>query len=95
MQRSFSTFPDGRPGIGLLLLRATVGFIGALQGVIYWADSGSQTFGSWAFGLPSVTTGISLLIGFLTSVSAVFGRSDQVSCFHGLRGRTRFCSTCI
>lgn len=69
LQRSFSTFPDRRPGIGLLLLRATVGTTAVIQGVAYLACWGNLTFGPRVVGLLAVTSGCSLLIGFLTPLA--------------------------
>ena len=69
LQRLFSTFPDGWPGVALLLLRATVGITAVIQGGMYLADRGSTTFEIWLVGLLVVVSGISLSIGFLTPVA--------------------------
>ena len=69
MQRLFCMFPAGWPGVGLLLLRATVGITTVVQGGVYVADWASPTFGTWAVGLLAVATGASVVIGFLTPIA--------------------------
>lgn len=69
LQRLFSTFPGGWPGVGLLLLRAAVGITAVIQGGVYLTNGGSPTLETWVAGLFVATAGISLLIGFLTPLS--------------------------
>lgn len=72
MQRLFfSTFPGGKPGIGLLLLRAGVGATAIIQGGVYLADRRTLTFWTGAIGLLAITSGASLLIGFLTKAAGL------------------------
>src|SRR5258706_7857411 len=71
MRRFFSMFLGGWPGLGLLLLRATVGFTAAVQGGICLADSDHRTFGMWAVGVLALAAGVLLLIGLLTSIASV------------------------
>ena len=68
MQRLFSSFPGGWPGVGLLLLRAAVGISLLLQGAVCLAgwDRGSWT---WAVGPLVLVVGAALLIGFMTPVA--------------------------
>lgn len=73
LQRLFSTFPGGWPGIGLLLLRAAAGVTLLVQGISYLADWNDPGFGTLAVGLLAVASGASLLIGFLTQIAAVLG----------------------
>ena len=68
MQRLFSSFPRGWPGVGLLLLRAAVGVSLVVQGGACLAG-GSHGRWAWAVGSLAVVTGASLLIGFLTPVA--------------------------
>jgi hypothetical protein len=63
LQRLYSTFPDGRPGIGLLLLRAAVGLAAAAGGVFYFAGSFSE---KWILGMVLIASGAALAAGFLT-----------------------------
>jgi hypothetical protein len=66
LQRLFSTFPDGWPGAGLLLLRAAIGVIAIIQGGLYFADPGTLTLGTATTGLVAIASGALLSVGFLT-----------------------------
>jgi uncharacterized membrane protein YphA (DoxX/SURF4 family) len=70
LQRAFSTFPDGLPGAGLLLLRAVVGFAFLVQGGTYLVDGHSLGLLTLAVSLLTVASGILLLIGYLTPLAA-------------------------
>jgi hypothetical protein len=63
LQRLFSSFPRGWPGVGLLLLRAAVGVSLAIQGAACFA-------GGDLIGVLGILTGAALLIGFLTPFAA-------------------------
>ena len=67
----FSTFPGGKPGIGLLLLRAGVGAAAIIQGGVFLADRDHLTLSTGAIGLLAITSGISLFLGFLTKAACV------------------------
>lgn len=69
LQRLFSTFPGGWPGVGLLLLRVAVGAIIAVQGTLYLA--GAAALSVWIAGLLAIASGASLLLGFLTPIGAI------------------------
>src|SRR5438046_10592561 len=71
LQRFFSTFPDGWPSVGLLLLRAAVGLTAVIQGGFFLTDGGGQTLVNWVVGLIAVGRGGLLLIGFLTPIVAM------------------------
>ncbi len=71
LQRLFSTFPGGWPGIGLLLLRAMVGFILMAHGLVNlknWSSSAPVTL---AVGALAFAGGFCLLSGFLTPIAGV------------------------
>ena len=74
MQRLFSSFPRGWPGLGLLLLRAAVGVSLAVYG---GAGLTGEEHGKWALavgllaGLLAILAGAALLIGFLTPLAAL------------------------
>jgi uncharacterized membrane protein YphA (DoxX/SURF4 family) len=68
MQRLFSSFPHGLPGVGLLLLRAAVGLALGVQGEACLAG-GEPWSWAWMAGLLVIATGASLLIGCLTPVA--------------------------
>ncbi len=75
MQRLFSSFPAGWPGLGLLLLRAAVGVSLAIQGGACLAGRGQEIW-LQAAGLFALVTGAALLIGFLTPVAAALAALD-------------------
>ena len=71
MQRLFSAFPDGRPGVGLLLLRATVGLLAVLQSGHRLVDGADLSLRSGVFDVLALLSGTSLLIGLLTPLAGV------------------------
>jgi uncharacterized membrane protein YphA (DoxX/SURF4 family) len=73
MQRLFSTFPDGRPGVGLLLLRAAVGGSLLVLGGTYLVHAPQAGGWSLAIGLLAAASCASLLIGFLTPLGVLAG----------------------
>jgi putative oxidoreductase len=77
LQRLFSTFPDGRPGLGLLLLRFGAGitliYLGA-SGVL--AEIGEPL--SIARNLLGVVGGICLLAGLWTPLMGALVAIDQL-----------------
>lgn len=71
MQRMFSTFPGGRPGIGLLLLRSTIGSTLVAQGVAYFVDWRDLRLITSTIGVVAMAAGVLLLVGFLTPFASV------------------------
>jgi uncharacterized membrane protein YphA (DoxX/SURF4 family) len=69
LQKLFSTFPDGLPGIGLILLRLTVALSAILQGLSTLNGSVSLAPFPWEIGLFELLVGAVLLIGFLTPIA--------------------------
>ena len=70
MQRSFSTFPGGRPGIGLLLLRASLGSTAIVQAALCFFGQGLDSWGAKIVGALSVAIGASLLLGIFTPIGS-------------------------
>ncbi len=70
MQRLFSSFPRGWPGLGLLLLRMAVGVSLAVHG---GAGLAGGEPGGWALlaGLLEILVGAALQMGFLTPLEAL------------------------
>jgi uncharacterized membrane protein YphA (DoxX/SURF4 family) len=70
LQRLFSSFPRGWPGVGLLLLRMAVGVSLVVHG---GACLVGEEHGRWALvvGLLAMVAGAALLIGFLTPLAAL------------------------
>ena len=71
MARFRSTFPGGWPGLGLLLLRSTVGITAGIQGAVCFAGSDNRIFAMWAVGVLALAAGVLLLIGFLTTIASL------------------------
>ena len=70
VQRPFSTFPGGLPGIGLLLLRVALATSCALQGV-HAASIHDASFITYAIAAVEIVSGVLMLFGFCTPVAAV------------------------
>jgi uncharacterized membrane protein YphA (DoxX/SURF4 family) len=66
LQRLFSTFPGGRPGIGLLLLRVAAGITAIWTGILYFSAAASPSLAMWSLGFVLITSGAALAVGFLT-----------------------------
>jgi uncharacterized membrane protein YphA (DoxX/SURF4 family) len=72
LPRLFSlTYPRGRPGVGLLLLRSAVGLTAAAQGGVYLSGRDDLSLWALAAGLLALVTGSLLLLGFLTPLACI------------------------
>ena len=71
LQRLFSTFPSGKPGLGLLLMRAALGGISVAFGVLELVELVHRTPVVWAVGLLLVLSGLGLIAGFFTPVASL------------------------
>jgi uncharacterized membrane protein YphA (DoxX/SURF4 family) len=70
LQRLFSTFPGGRPGTALLLMRVVVGGMAAAQGLICLSNEGNRMSDLFTCtGLAAC--GACLLIGLFTPVASI------------------------
>ena len=70
--RLFSlTYPGGRAGVGLLLLRSAVGLTAAAQGGVYLSGHNDSSLLTAAACLLTFATGSLLLIGFLTPLACI------------------------
>ena len=76
MQRLFSTFPDGWPGLGLLLLRTGAAIVLIIQGAGCFLYDGGATWGTWAVGAVAGLSGSLLLIGLMTPVAGALAALD-------------------
>jgi uncharacterized membrane protein YphA (DoxX/SURF4 family) len=70
LQRLFSTFPSGGPGVGLLLLRAALGGIALLLGTPELTASTGRTPVVWIASSILLASGVGLIIGFMTPVAS-------------------------
>jgi putative oxidoreductase len=73
MQRLFSTFPGGWPGIALLLLRSTAGSVFIAAGVSTLVRLDRATLLTGMFAATAAAGGLSLLLGLFTPVGGVLG----------------------
>src|SRR5580693_6066313 len=70
LQRTFSGFPTGHPGIALLLLRLVVGGAASSQAwLLIIANHGANT--GVVFTVLAFVTGLALIIGFMTPIASV------------------------
>jgi putative oxidoreductase len=70
LQRSFSAFPDGWPGVALLLLRVVVATALSIQGSYYLREPDLST-AAWFVGLGALASSVLFLAGFLTPVAGI------------------------
>ena len=71
LQRLFSTFPGGRPGVGLLLLRAAVGGIAITLGILYVSGLIERPLVVWVAAITLNAGGVALVIGFVTPLASL------------------------
>ena len=77
----YSTFPDGLPGTGLVLLRAVCGALLIVQNTGYVVDWPSQGVVTLILALFAIASGVLLLIGCLTRFAAF---AAAVACTSGI-----------
>jgi hypothetical protein len=71
LQRAFSGFPTGYPGLALLLLRLVVGGAASSQAWLHIAANHGALNSSVAVALLAFVTGLALIIGFMTPIASV------------------------
>jgi len=71
LQRLFSTFPGGRPGIGLLLLRVAVGGIAIALAIVYVSGLSERHLMAWIGAVTLLVAGAGLVIGFVTPLASL------------------------
>ena len=72
MQKLFSAFPDGWPGLGLLILRIALAFSGVDQAFRTVTASSLESLAACSLALFAGLTGIALLTGFFTPIAGAF-----------------------
>lgn len=70
LQKLFSAFPRGWPGVGLLLLRGLVSFTLAAEAAAYTSTAKMSVVG-WIVVALSLASAACLLAGFMTPVAAI------------------------
>jgi len=71
LQRFFSSFPEGWPGIGLIFLRLTVALNVITQGIFAIAAASGPALAPWFIGIVAIVIGVALLAGCLTPIAGV------------------------
>jgi uncharacterized membrane protein YphA (DoxX/SURF4 family) len=71
LQRAFSGFPTGYPGLALLLLRLVVGGAASSQAWLQVTANSGALNSSVAVALLAFVTGLALIIGFMTPLASV------------------------
>ena len=72
MQRLYATFPEGQPGLALLLLRFSLAWILLLQGVHSWQLRNSLLAAA-ASGCSSLLLALGLFTPFIAAFSVIAG----------------------
>jgi len=71
LQRAFSGFPTGYPGLALLLLRLVVGGAASLQAWLLVIANHGAVNSSVVVALLAFVTGLALIVGFMTPIASV------------------------
>jgi uncharacterized membrane protein YphA (DoxX/SURF4 family) len=71
LQRTFSGFPTGYPGLALLLLRLVVGGAASSQGWLLITANHGAVNSSVVVALLAFVTGLALIIGLMTPIASV------------------------
>jgi uncharacterized membrane protein YphA (DoxX/SURF4 family) len=71
LQRLYSTFPGGRPGVGLLLLRVAIGLAAAAGGVFYFSGPSGSSSEKSILGVVLIIAGVLHAAGFLTPLAGL------------------------
>ena len=71
----FSTFPDGWPGLGLLLLRAAAGGVLAVRCILYLGARHDFAIAVMAALFLTFVSAVFLLLGYRTRAAATVDRS--------------------
>jgi len=79
--RIFSTFPDGWPGAGLVLLRAASGALLTTQGIAYLSEWSALSLLTSLIALLSLLSGLMLILGCLTLPAAFLA---AIACASGI-----------
>jgi uncharacterized membrane protein YphA (DoxX/SURF4 family) len=70
LQRLFSNFPEGWPGIGLIFLRLIVAVDAVVCGIDALTGRNSHASGAWVIGSLTIAVGVAILVGFVTPVAS-------------------------
>jgi uncharacterized membrane protein YphA (DoxX/SURF4 family) len=71
LQRTFSGFPTGQPGLALLFLRLAVGGATSSQAWLVLTANDGAANTSVAIGLLALVSGLALVIGYMTPIASL------------------------
>ena len=71
LQRLFSSFPEGWPGIGLIFLRLTIAVNAIICAIDALVVPNSHAIGVWAVASLAIVVGAAIFVGFLTPAVSV------------------------
>ena len=71
LQNIFSTFPDGWPGVGVLLLRLAISSSAIVQGISLLLSTAGGGLCNGVLGSISILAGVMLLFVFLTLIAGI------------------------
>ena len=95
--RHFSNFLDGSPGVGLLILRGTIGTTLGVQGVCFLTQTQEAGPREWMLAFLAVLAAVSFVLGLYTTIAAsivVIGASAAVLSIVSLPPPTIFTPRC-
>ena len=81
LQKFFSTFPDGWPGAGLVILRMAAAVNAIAQGIRMLTGSSGAVSTFSALGLIAIIAGLVFLVGFMTPILALGYLTESVSLY--------------
>jgi uncharacterized membrane protein YphA (DoxX/SURF4 family) len=70
LQRLFSSFPEGWPGVGLIFLRLIVAVNAIIRGIDALVGPNSHAISAWAVGSLAIVVGVAIFVGFLTPAAS-------------------------
>jgi uncharacterized membrane protein YphA (DoxX/SURF4 family) len=70
LQKFFSSFPEGWPGIGLIFLRLTVAANAIICAIDALGGPNIHAMSAWAIGSLAIAVGAAIFVGFLTPAAS-------------------------
>jgi uncharacterized membrane protein YphA (DoxX/SURF4 family) len=79
----FSAYPDGWPGLGLLLLRAAAGSVLVVQGITFYREEHRLGISILTVIVVTVVVGVLLCVGLLTRFATAVAASGTIGSMFG------------
>ena len=70
LQRLFSSFPEGWPGVGLIFLRLAVAVNAIICAIDALVGPNGHAISAWAVGAFAIAVGAAIFVGFLTPAAS-------------------------